>query len=404
MLYKLILSAAGFALALSGCQKDIGVSTVDIPLAGTPGAPLAGLTAEQLEEFADGLEDFAEEEEVEDGLGPVFNGASCGNCHISPAVGGVSEIIEFRFGRQDGNNFSELRELGGELVQFQAIGAVEGFPGCENGFTFVPEQIPAEANVSTGRITTPLFGLGLVDAVPDSTFFGLSILQQIFTPATAGKVSIVPNIAQGGFSVGKFGWKAQVATIFDFSGDAYINEMGITNPLFPEENCPQGDCSLLACDPVADLEDDGTALVNFTNFMSRLAPLPTKPQNLTTQLGGTFFSVAGCPNCHVSTLTTGSNEIAALNRKTFNPYSDFLLHDMGSLGDGIVQNQAKGKDMRTAPLWGAGSRTLFLHDGRATNIRDAVLAHAGQGAASRNFFASLPRPVQDAVVAFIKTL
>jgi CxxC motif-containing protein (DUF1111 family) len=196
-----------------------------------------------------------------------------------------------------------------------------------------------------------------------------------------------------------------VASLATFSGDAYINEMGITNPVFPAENCPQGDCSLLAaCDTVPELEDGGADVVAFTDFMTLLAPPPAPTLTATARAGQNHFEHIGCNDCHVESLKTGASAVAALDHATFQPYSDFLLHDMGALGDGIVQNGAGGRDMRTAPLWGLSRQPRFLHDGRATTLTAAIAAHDGQAAGARNRFAALSAPEQAQLIDFLNAL
>ena len=243
------------------------------------------------------------------------------------------------------------------------------------------------------RRTTPLFGLGLVDNVPDSLLQEIAELEQEHTPDTAGRVNFVLDTASGQQRVGRFGWKCQEATLFSFSGDAYLNEMGITTPMFPVENCPQGNCALLQNTglPAVPNTDNGD-LVRFTDFMSFLAPPPTKPLTSQAKQGASLFVQIGCINCHLPVLQTGPSTSASCNQVTFAPFSDFLLHDMGSLGDGIAQNGAGTREMRTAPLWGVRLFTTFLHDGRATNLSDAILAHDGQGRRRAEPFRE-PQPV-----------
>jgi CxxC motif-containing protein (DUF1111 family) len=167
------------------------------------------------------------------------------------------------------------------------------------------------------------------------------------------------------------------------AGDAYLNEMGITSPNFPVENCPIGDCSLLRCSPVPDLEDDGTGVQAFTDFMRLLAPPLRGPITPEARDGEQVFARIGCAGCHVPTWTAGSSDVKAISGATFHSYSDFLLHDMGALGDGIEQGQASGTEMRTMPLWGLRVRQSFLHDGRADSIEGAILGHEGQGDQAR---------------------
>jgi CxxC motif-containing protein (DUF1111 family) len=379
-----VLFVAAFAWRAASVSPDFG-------------DPIAGLTPAQQALFADGQDDFEEVEEAADGLGPVFNGTSCAGCHSSPAVGGTSAIFETRFGRILNGRFDPMTEFGGSLIQTNGIGP-------QGSCDFVGEQVPTEATIVAGRLTTPLFGLGLVDAVPDAVFKEIALIQRIFLPSTAGRVNMVTELASSHLAVGKFGWKAQVPSLHQFSGDAYLNEMGITNPEFPQESCPQGDCNLLVCNPVTALNDDGAGVTNFTNFMTFLAPPPRGPVNADVRKGEALFFAVGCFSCHTPALRTGASSVAALRHVTFFPFSDFLLHDMGVLGDGIEQGQAKGTEMRTAPLWGVRTRAKLLHDGRATTLDAAILAHDGQGRKSRNAFASLGTSAKNQLIAFLKSL
>jgi CxxC motif-containing protein (DUF1111 family) len=356
------------------------------------GDPFPGLTPDQQAAFEEGKGEFQEEEDTRDGLGPVFNGTSCAQCHFNPAVGGDSNIVETRFGTTDKNKFDALADLGGSLIQSHGIGKVGG---CT--VTFVGEVVPPEATIVTGRKTTPLFGLGLVDAVPDSTFENLA--------TKSGKVNLVLDPVSGTRKIGKFGWKAQVSSLFVFSGDAYLNEMGITSPFFPNEQCPNGDCALIAaCNPVPDPEDNGDNVQAFTNFMTLLAPVPRGTITPSVTAGEGVFTRIGCAECHVSSLTTGTSHIAALNQVTFHPYSDFLLHHMGTLGDGIEQGKAAGDEMRTAPLWGLRFRSTFLHDARATTHSAAIEAHDGAAKEAADAFRHLNAADRQALLDFLGSL
>jgi CxxC motif-containing protein (DUF1111 family) len=217
-------------------------------------------------------------------------------------------------------------------------------------------------------------------------------------------VSIVTDLVHGGTSIGKFGWKAQVPNLTQFAGDAYLNEMGITNPLFPNENCPGGDCDELAFNPEPALNDDGHGVAAFAHFMTMLAAPPRAPKHGTFTAGEKVFDAIGCSSCHVPDMKTGSSEIAALRNRPFHPYSDFLLHDMGSLGDGIAQGAASGSEMRTAPLWGLRMVTRFLHDGRASSLEDAILAHDGQGQPARDRFNALDADDRSKLLEFLGSL
>jgi CxxC motif-containing protein (DUF1111 family) len=361
----------------------------------TFGLALRGLSAADNDKFADGRAEFLKVENVNDGLGPVFNGRSCGECHNAPAPGGGSNRLVTRFGTTTNGVFDPLTQFGGSLIQNRAIGPQDGSPHA-----FRPERVPQAATIVTPRRSTPLFGLGLVDATPDSVFIALAARQ---AAATAGKVSMVDNISAGMKTVGKFGWKGQNPTLFQFSGDAYLNELGITNPQFPNENCPSGNCAELAFNPAPGLNDteDTEALAD---FMTLLAPPPRG--NITNDVndGERVFERIGCNSCHVATLQSGASATASLNRVTYHPYSDFLLHDMGSLGDGIVQGSASGREMRTAPLWGLRVVNTYLHDGRATTLEAAITAHDGQGRASRDGFQQLNANDRQKLIAFLRSL
>ena len=375
------------------------------------GDPLPGLGAHELELFQEGRTHFMDEEGIADGLGPVFNEASCVACHLTAgsAVGGSNGRLETRFGRVNfRGKFDALATQGGSLLQDHAIGRQPSRdPANPNSFfVFNADSVPRQANVVAQRRTTPLFGLGLVDAVPDAEIRSIAANQRISAPFVAGTVAVVTDLTTGKPAVGKFGWKNGNPTLLQFSADAYLNEMGITSPLFPNENCPEGDCTMMAqFNPRPDLNDaDGADVIAFTNFMTFLAPPPRGAQTFATVRGEAVFETIGCAVCHVATLVTGANAVPALHRKVFHPYSDFLLHDMGRLGDGIAQGAAGRREMRTAPLWGVSASSTFLHDGRAMTITEAILAHDGQGRFARERFARLDGRSRAQLLAFLDSL
>jgi CxxC motif-containing protein (DUF1111 family) len=370
--------------------------TPDAPAAG---APLAGLTTTQQEEFADGLEDFNEVEDLTGGLGPVFNERSCAACHNAPAVGGGSRRAVTRFARRNNGVFDPLTALGGTLTQDHAIGPPDGSP-----HPFRPERPPQQATIVVRRRSTPLFGLGLVDATPDADFIALAQTQAARRDGTAGRTNLVDNTRAGMQTIGKFGWKSQVPTLVQFAGDAYLNELGVTSADFPNENCPQGNCAELAFNPAPGINDDGSGVSALADFMSMLAPPPRGRQNADTTDGEATFTQLGCAACHVSTLRSGASPIAALDRKTYHPYSDFLLHDMGTLGDDLEMGNAKSREMRTAPLWGLRFITAYLHDGRALTLDQAITAHDGQARAARDRYTTLAAGAKAKLIAFLQSL
>jgi CxxC motif-containing protein (DUF1111 family) len=393
---KVALSLLAVGLLLTALTAQQSTSLTEL------GGLLPGLTSDQLAKFTKGQDAFQEVETPADGLGPVFNDNSCAACHTTtvsgaPVVGGTNARLETRFGRRTLTGFDPLAQLGGSLIQDHGIGVF-------NGVDFEAETVPAQANVLAKRRTTPIFGLGLVDAVPDQTFLSLALVERILSPRTAGTVSVVTNLTTGKNAVGRFGWKDQNPTLFQFSGDAYLNEMGVTSPQFPNENCPQGNCAMLIANPMPQMNDDGTDVQEFADFMRFLAPPPRGAITSAVKAGEDIFQAVGCANCHMRTLTTGSNSVAALNNVTFHPYSDFLLHDMGSLGDGITQGLATGRLMRTAPLWGLRFQSSYLHDGRTSSLSSAILAHDGQGAMARDRYSRLTRDQKASLIAFLKSL
>jgi CxxC motif-containing protein (DUF1111 family) len=363
------------------------------------GQPLPGLPASLLALFNAGRREFGEQEEVNDGLGPVFNGRACGECHNVPVLGGGSERLVTRIGTVTNGRFDPLTRLGGSLLQNRGIGPREGSPHAFRG-----ENVPPAATIVARRRSTSLFGLSLVDATSDTTFVALAAQQVARNDGTAGRAAMVDNLAAGMQTVGKFGWKAQVPTLFQFAGDAYLNEMGITNPFFPTENCPSGNCNELQFNPRPGLNDGGEDTQALTDFMTMLTAPPRGPITADVTAGEGVFNRIGCNACHVSTLQTGSHPIAALNRVTYRPYSDFLLHDMGTLGDGIEQGAANGREIRTAPLWGLRLLTTFLHDGRTRTIEGAIGAHDGQARASRDRFSALNATERARLLAFLRSL
>jgi len=255
--------------------------------------------------------------------------------------------------------------------------------------------VPTEATIVSSRNSTPLFGAGLMEAIPESTILG--------NQRNGGRPNYVSNPDTGAAQLGRFGWKAQVATVHQFAGDAYLNELGITNPSFPHENRPQGQQIQLGCDTVDDPEDDGSNVTAFTDFMRFLAPAPRGPVTPLVQRGEQVFSQIGCASCHVPRMMTGPNSVAALRNKPVNLFSDLLLHDIGT-GDGIKQGLATGNDFRTAPLWGLSRRNRFMHDAHSNKIEDAILRHGVEAENPRKGFVGLPQSDQDALLAFLDSL
>ena len=366
------------------------------------GEPLPGLTPAELARFEAGKLAFTTPLLVEQGLGPIFNDVSCAACHSQPAPGGASPRLVTRFGRAatGGLPFDPLTGLGGTLLQEQAIAI-----GCE-------EVVPPEADVTAERLTPHVFGAGLVEAIDDADILALEQMQPAGLSGWARIVQPVED-PSGPMRVSRFGWKGDVATVTTFSGDASVNEMGLTNALFPAENAPNGDLAkLMACDSVPEIEDMpamGPSLIErFTDFQRFLAPPPQTPRSGMT--GEALFTSIGCADCHVPAFTTGPAAEPALSGVTIKPYSDFLIHDMGALGDGIAHPPVSETEFQTRALWGLSQRDSFLHDGRATggtfaeNMTMAIDEHRGEAQASRDAFFALSLSERDQVVAFLGSL
>jgi CxxC motif-containing protein (DUF1111 family) len=364
---------------------------------GRLGDPLQDLTREQLSAFIDGLAEFQAVEDAEGGLGPIFNNTSCAICHSVPAVGGSSAALVTRFGRIEGGHFDPLTALGGSLLQAQAID-----PG-------ILEKVPDEATIVVRRQSTPLFGAGLIEAIPDEQIQALAKRQK--ADGVLGRAALVEDVATGRTRVGRFGWKAQQATLLSFAGDAYLNEMGVTSRFFPTENAPNGDQEKLAqFDHLADPEDvvdpvTGKGDIDIVaDFMRFLGPPPPVRVTGGVQTGFNSFVRLGCAECHVPTIFTGPSKVRALDRKPVTLFSDLLLHDMGSLNDGIAQADALGNEMKTAPLWGLKYSAPYLHDGRAPTIFAAIRAHDGEAAPARDRFNKLTPSQQQQLLEFLNAL
>jgi CxxC motif-containing protein (DUF1111 family) len=362
------------------------------------GVPFEGLTPAQRQAFDDGDRAFRRVYTMAEGLGPVFNDDSCADCHRN---GGASNRTVTRFGRLLSNSFDPLTELGGSLVQSRGIGSVTTADGTH---TFTGEGPPLESNIRATRRSSAVLGLGLLDTVPIETWLALAESERAADPTTAGRVHLVFDRTAGQTTVGKFGWKAQVGSLREFSGEALLNEMGITSPGFRDEVCPQGDCAALSFNPAPALNDDGREAEAITNFMTMLAPPPRGPATESAIAGEQVFNDLGCAACHRAEFRAGPSAVRSINLVTFRPYSDFLLHDMGTLGDGIAQGQAGGRDMRTAPLWGLRALNRFLHDGSARSIEDAIRRHDGQGRAARDRFNALDAVHLSWLLEFLGTL
>jgi CxxC motif-containing protein (DUF1111 family) len=423
------------ANGLAGCAADEELGSAQL---GLIGESLPGITPE---EFAANRDAFDFPNDLESGLGPIFNETACGTCHNQGASGGAGTQIESRFGTFVDGVFDEMASAGGSTRQLFTVGAFTGLDGqhCD-----VPLEVAPAGSIRASRVTQPLFGLGLVDAMPDAFFDRLAAFQPPAIRGMARRVTVElpdpndPTQTLRGLRVGRFGWKAQIPNLVQFSADAYVNEVGITSQscfhgvsvvTFATEPAPSGVPVPVGCDdlmfpapfgapPGTDdavgscaggLTEIHEALVQFTRFMTFLAPPPREPNTPAIARGALRFAAAGCGGCHVmaSFVTPSSPHNGVPGSFAFQPFSDFLVHDMGPLGDLIGvpgDSRAMARRVRTAPLWGIRFRTLLLHDGRTTSIRTAIQAHDGQGRPARDRFNALARNAQDELIAFVHSL
>jgi CxxC motif-containing protein (DUF1111 family) len=319
------------------------------------------------------------------GLGPLYNDRSCVACHLTPSAGGMGAnglSIVTRVARL-GETFDELDGQGGPIARAHSVAEIGERCALAPG-------IPALANVTSLRNAMALFDDGAIDAIPESAITAGAVA---YTDGVHGRPNIIA-VPNGAPSIGRFGWKADVAHLETFVGQAFRNEMGVTNPLFPRD-LTSSKANASQCGGKRAQPDIGRPIVSaVTAYISSLS-LPAADGPAPSAIGEKAFGAIGCGECHAVRLRAG---VAPL-------YSDLLLHDMGpALDDGFVQGAARGADWRTTPLHGIHVRQRFLHDGRAASVRDAVLAHDGEAAASIRRYRELALDEQRAVIAFVGAL
>jgi CxxC motif-containing protein (DUF1111 family) len=387
---------------------------------------------------------FEEVEALSDGLGPLYNAQSCRECHQNPTSGGSSQVSELRVGHNDAKGVFQNPEIpinhgaevikGRSLINDRAICPSGAFPNTE-----IQEHVPASENIRTFRVSLNVLGDGFVEAVADQTLLDLAKNQcKKNGGKICGQALYVPIVEVAGkTSVGRFGWKDQHASLLSFSADAYLNEMGITNRLQPDEVTNL--CNA-ASEPNDKTDPDGLADIDhFARFM-RAAEAPARDVTLSgtseAKQGEALFDKVGCATCHVATLTTaaagtpingGSFSVPpALGDKTFHPYGDFLLHNVGT-GDGIVQAipehygrriaehpdlkmttfpkfHGTANKIRTAPLWGVRLHSRLMHDGASTTFSDAIRRHRAEASEVTEAFEKLTPAEKKALLTFLLSL
>jgi len=378
--------------------------------------PIPNLTSLETTLYGSGLTAFRHRWDPKQGLGPVFTQFQCNQCHVSPMDGGggtVSNRVTF-FGKLDQNgNFDPLLNEGGILLQPNSVSRFK--PTCH----LPGEVIPADATIVQKRLAPMLFGLGLIEAIPEADISAQAIQKDM---GVFGHTNMVPD-ENNQLHVGRYGYKAQNATLVQQTGFSFLHEIGITNPVILTEDPPQGGSIPQGCSTPTEPNDDGTQLVTMYHFLTYVAPLPPQGGNIN---GQNLFTSIGCALCHLPTYTTGPQVSViktwvpptktflfskALSNQPVNLYSDLLLHDMGtgagSLQDQIPMFQASGTQFRTTPLWGLSQRTVYLHDARTGDINQAIQFHSngtGEAATVLSNFNALSSSDQADVIAFIKSL
>ena len=362
------------------------------------GTPLPGVTTYESEQFVLGQALFNRAFTPEEGLGPLFNQVSCSSCHDLPTSGGhgaepVTKVSDFD--ERTGCNL--LKEDGGDLLQASVVPALRTAG-------ILPERIPVSATAVTELRAPALYGIGLVEASEDEDI----LIKADPDDQDGDGISGRPGLGPDG-SLGRFGNKAQHATLSEFIENAIRGEMGLTTPAHPVEEMPNGLPLPEGSDPVPDPEIETSDLTLLSAYIGFLAQPPRRtldsPEDqAASEEGRQIFANIGCATCHTPTLVTGNHQSSALNRKRFRIYSDLLLHDMGPELASICAPGASPSEWRTTRLVGLYLRSEFLHDGRARSVRDAILMHGGEAESARYRFQDLTPELQQSVLLFLRTL
>ena len=381
------------------------VAMMGLPVQAQLGSPLPNLAPVESKVFTAGQSQFFRLWGVQEGFGPVSTDGGCSRCHKQPVIGGGAARLLTFFGKTNPDgSFDQLISEGGPILQ-----PLSNAPFIKSGLcTLQGEQIPADANAIDKRMTAPLFGFGLVDAIADQDILNQVTFEAVnyVSDGIHGVANLVADY-KGVIRPGRFGRKAQQPTLLQQVAAAFAHDLGITNPLVFPEDCPQGNCNI---DPncVDNIDPNvpnnnntasgGKGIFAIADFPRFLAPPP--PPNLTGNvlLGQGVFMATGCNECHLPAYQTPLQVFydIDLNGTQFGPspsisnqtvglYSDLLLHDMGVKNKSkfpantLITGQATNSQWRTTPLWGLGVRTAFWHDGSKKDIPSAILQHSPDG-------------------------
>ncbi|MDX1439647.1 MAG: di-heme oxidoredictase family protein, partial [Rubricoccaceae bacterium] len=368
-------------------------------------APLDGLTGTQMSLHLAGDEEFGRRFTTGEGVGPIFIATSCDACHPGEARGHPTFDV-VRFGRMDGNVFDPMIAQGGPQLQNRSI---PGYPA---------EEIPSGAT-GIARLTPPsVTGLGFLEAVDDATIWAMADPDDADGDGISGRPQLIEesdliaeivaqshlvdngtrNIPVGGRYIGRFGKKGVSINLLHQTVSAYIEDMGLTTDLIPNDLTNVQEVGSAGEDTVPDPEISSSIVSNVVFYLRTLRqPLRRNENDPDVRAGEQLFEQIKCTSCHVPTLETGVSNIPQLSEKEFHPYTDLLLHDMGSeLDDGFTEGRATTSEWRTPPLWGLGlaepfqgGRAYYLHDGRATSLEEAIQFHGGEASGTRAAFNAL---------------
>ena len=373
---------------------------------------------------------------INPGLGPLFNNSSCVNCHIAdgrgrPPLGGEQlETMLFRIsipGNDINNGPKPVPGFGRQLQVKSVLGyepegnvtisyeTIYGTYPDGTSYSLIRPDYNISGRIGSGFLYSPrvapfVFGTGLLEAIKESDIITLADENDDNQDGVSGRPNFVWNVREETFEIGRFGWKANTPTLLQQLAAAYVNDMGITSPYFPIENCADGtQCDTTGDDP----EIDQLTLDMVEIYLQTLAvPSRRNYNDADVKRGKILFKQAGCNSCHTTTFTTGTHKsVPELSNQKIHPYTDLLLHDMGDeLADGRPDFMADGNEWRTPPLWGIGlvtvvnGHTNFLHDGRARNLEEAILWHFGEGEKSREKFMNLSKNDRSALIKFLNSL
>lgn len=432
------LGAIGFYLL-----QQIYVPAPDV---GQLGGPVEGLTPEQLRKFYKTKEVFKHEFTIQEGLGPLFNGRSCFECHGQPGIaGGEGRDVTSTGVVRVGKRYSykpkarkPLKEVIAELARPDVdIFIDQGGPALQRKSitSEFPNLFPADCQIEIGTVPKdaelislrhagPLFGFGLIEAIPDPAIVDNVFKQTNVAPKLAGRAVTHTDPLTDQPRIGRFGWKCQFANLLDFTIEALNTEMGISTFANQTEKSAVGrmyfpECVRRFLPQVPN--DAGQVTAQLAYFQALLAPPPRGPLTEQVKRGEKLFDKLKCAICHVAEMYTApivylidpdspapqynNIEVEALENKPVQAYSDFLLHQMGpELADGIPQEGARGGEWRTTPLWGLRFKRFYLHDGRTTDLTRAILLHGGQAEEVKQNFKNLAQKDKDDLLAFLRSL